>query len=256
MKRTNLVILLGLVALVAGGSLAVAVARRHHPGPAGVAAQSGDGASVAVVVAAEPIAQGGSGDDLIARGSVRLDDVPASQRQPDALDSLDQLRGRVLVAPVATGSQVRSADLQAPVRTVSVPSGLQAVAVSVPFINGGAGYVRVGDLVNVYANITDAGKPAACTELLVPDVQVLDVNQEVAPQVGTPEPGNPTNLATTTVRPGGTSLTYLLAVGPAQAQDIIFMASNESLYLTLTQKGQPAPSALPCAGYPQLQKKP
>jgi Flp pilus assembly protein CpaB len=254
-KRTNLVVLLGLVALVVGASLAVVVARRHHHIATGVTAADGNG-SVAVVVAAQPIPQGASGDDLIAGGAVRLDDVPSGQRLPDALGSLDQLRGRVLIASVATGAQVRVADLQAPVRTVTVPTGYQALAVSVPFVNGGAGYVRVGDTVNVYANLAYAGKPAACTELVVPNVQVLDVNQEVAPQVGTPQPGRATNLATSTVRPAGLSLTYLLAVGPAQAQDIIFMASNESLYFTLTHKGQAAPSALPCAGYAQLQKKP
>jgi hypothetical protein len=83
---------------------------------------------------------------------------------------------------------------------------------------------------------------------------VLDVNQEIAPQIGTAQ------TATTTpggsVRPSGSSLTYLLAVDPSEAQAIIFMLSNESIYLTLTQKGQTPPTSLSCAGYPQLEHKP
>src|SRR5436190_151894 len=58
----------------------------------------------------------------------------------------------------------------------------RAVAVSVPFVNGGAGYLSPGDMVNVYQVIPGEvqGGIDPHTQLLLTNVRVLDVQQQVA----------------------------------------------------------------------------
>jgi Flp pilus assembly protein CpaB len=104
----------------------------------------------------------------------------------------------------------------------TIPEGKQAVALQLPYINGLAGYAKGGDLVNVYGNIekgagTDPAAPA--TKLILPGVEVLTVTG--------PGPGADAGNAT-----------YLLALDAAQAEQAIFFARYESLWLTLVPKGQ------------------
>ena len=106
--------------------------------------------------------------------------------------------------------------------TFTIPEGKQAVAVQLPYVGGLAGYVKAGDTVNVYGNVekgtgTDPAAPA--TKLILPGVEVLAVTG--------PGPGADTGNAT-----------YLLALDAAQAEQAIFFAKYESLWLTLVPKGQ------------------
>jgi hypothetical protein len=104
----------------------------------------------------------------------------------------------------------------------TIPEGKQAVAVQVPFVGGLAGYARAGDTVNVYGNVekgTLGSIPSPATRLLLSGVQVLAVT---GPAPGT-EAGN---------------TTYLLALDAAQAEQVVFFARFESLWLTLAPKGQ------------------
>jgi Flp pilus assembly protein CpaB len=111
----------------------------------------------------------------------------------------------------------------APVAPASftIPEGRQAVAVQMPYVAGLGGYAKAGDTVNVYANVekggTDPAPPA--TRLVLPGVEVLAVTS--------PAPGADTGTAT-----------YLLALDANQAEQAIFFAKFESLWLTLVPKGQ------------------
>jgi hypothetical protein len=105
----------------------------------------------------------------------------------------------------------------------TIPDGKQAVAVQVPYVGGLAGYAQPGDTVNVYGNaekgaIGDLTFPA--TRLLLSGVQVLAVTG--------PPPGAGTG-----------NVTYLLALDASQAEQVVFFARFESLWLTLVPKGQP-----------------
>ena len=106
------------------------------------------------------------------------------------------------------------------------PEGKQAVAVQVPYVGGLAGYAKAGDKVNVYGNIDDKGigsDPAPpATRLILSGVDVLAVTG--------PGPGAETGNAT-----------YLLALDTAQAEQVIFFAKFQSMWLTLAPKGPPKP---------------
>ena len=106
--------------------------------------------------------------------------------------------------------------------TFTIPEGKQAVAVQVPYVAGLAGYAKAGDIVNIYANVEkgvigDTAPPSS--KLLVAGVPVLAVTG--------PAPGAEAGNAT-----------YLLALDASQAEQAIFFARYESMWLTLVPKGQ------------------
>lgn len=109
----------------------------------------------------------------------------------------------------------------------TIPAGKQAVAVQVPFVAGLAGYARAGDLVNIYATVEKGqvvpDTPPPVAKLVLPGVEVLAVTG----------PGPGTDVGNTT---------YLLALDAAQAEQAIFLARFESVWLTLVPKGQDIPA--------------
>lgn len=136
-------------------------------------------------------------------------------------------------APVVTTSTtiqagtviIPTATVPAPV-SFTIPEGMQAVAIQVPFVKGLAGYATAADRVNVYATVekgparTD-GLPPSEAKLWLANVEVLAVN---GPPAGA----------------GVGDTTYLLALGAADAEKAIFLARFETMWLTLVPKGQPA----------------
>jgi Flp pilus assembly protein CpaB len=133
--------------------------------------------------------------------------------------------GTVVVGATAPGA--------API-TFKIPDGKQAVAVQVNNVAGIAGYAKAGDIVNVFGNIqndkTGTNPPPTQTKLILPGVEVLAITA--------PAPGTETGNAT-----------YLLALDTAQAEQAIFFARFESLWLTLVPKGQPKSPATPGRTY-------
>ena len=106
--------------------------------------------------------------------------------------------------------------------TFTLPKGKQAVAVELPAVAGLAGYARPGDTINVYATIRN-DKPngklkVPLVKLVLTGVKVLDVR---SPAAGT----------------GGTA-TYLLALDVNEAEQVIFFAKYESLWVALTTPDQ------------------
>lgn len=137
---------------------------------------------------------------------------------PPAATTTTVQKGTVVI-PAATGTPAPT--------TFTIPEGKQAVAIQVPFVNGLAGYAKPGDFVNVYATLEKGSPtgdlPPPVAKLVLPGVQVLAVNG--------PGPGSGTG-----------NTTYLLALDADQAEQAIFLARFESMWLTLAPEGQPRPS--------------
>lgn len=140
----------------------------------------------------------------------------------------DKSASATTTTTVQAGTVVVNSTAVAAPTSFTIPEGKQAVAVQVPFVAGLAGYAKAGDHVNVYGNVdkgaTNPIPPA--TKLILPDVTVLAVTG--------PAPGADAGNAT-----------YLLALDADQAEQAIFFAKFDSLWLTLVPKGQPAPAATP-----------
>lgn len=142
----------------------------------------------------------------------------------------DKTAASTTTTTVQAGTVVVNAATPAAPTTFTIPDGKQAVAVQVPAVAGVAGYAKAGDTVNVYGNIQakEGGGPA--TKLILSGVQVLTVTG--------PGPGADTGNAT-----------YLLALDAAQAEQAVFFARFESLWLTLVPKGQVKAPATPGRTY-------
>lgn len=133
--------------------------------------------------------------------------------QPPTVPTTSVAAGKVVVPAAGTPA----------VTTFTIPPGKQAVAVQVAYVAGLAGYAKPGDLVNVYATV-EKGQPNGETKpplakLVLPAVEVLAVTG--------PGPGV-----------GAGNTTYLLALDASQAEQAIFFARFETLWMTLVPKGQ------------------
>lgn len=124
----------------------------------------------------------------------------------------------------------------APPRPVEIPPGHEGLAVQIDFVAGGAGYVTPGDRINLYGVFADGlgDAPAESVRLLLPAVEVLDVDLAVPPRAATPAAtDDPTTIGPT--RASATSVTYLLAVRPEDAPSLVGVTEFERLYASLVR---------------------
>lgn len=237
MKRANLLIALGAVLVVVGVLTTWAVSR-----------SDGDDSTeevVPVVVAQADLSPGEAGKDVVAAGKVTVEQVPRSEVETGALTSVAEVDDTIIGSSVAEGGQLLAADLRpASLRgeAVSLPDGLQAVAVTVPFTNGGAGYIAPGDRVDVYVTVPPgaAGAPTApYTRILLSGIEVLDTSTEVAPRRAEAVVEGTEATTGSSSRPGGEQITLLLAVPPADGERLIFAASVNQLWFGLMGEDEP-----------------
>jgi Flp pilus assembly protein CpaB len=242
-KRSNMLVAVGLVVFLLGGAI-VMLALRNDGGDDTAVAAASTADSRTVLVAGEDLAAGASGSDLVSGGKVRTA-TSNTAATPDAVTSPADLVGKVLALPVKKGEVIRLGSLRA--ETIKIPDGKQAVAVQVDYIPGVAGQVGPGDLVNVYSVVTKTSDPkqqVPFTKLLLANVEVLKVSD--APPPAAPTTPTTVNPLAAPVAASGTAQVFLVAVDQAQAEKLIFSASNQKLYASLVPKGQqpvPTPGA-------------
>lgn len=227
-KKSNTLLMIGTLAFLLGAALVLGALR------GGTSAKASDKVGSTVLVAKKAIPAGTTGDVAVQQGLVVVRDVKPADRAGDALSSTADLAGRTLDVAIAPGEQLRTSLLRPPAlraASIKIPDGKQGVAVQLPFVAGGAGYIAAGDHVNVYGNFTkDEATPI--TKLILGNVQVLDVSSEVAPRVTGSED-----------RPAGTTVTYLLALDPNEAEQVIYLASNAQAWLALVGNAAPLPAS-------------
>jgi Flp pilus assembly protein CpaB len=248
-RRSNLLVLAGIAFFVVGVVIVALLSRDSGDGSARAAG------TVDVLVAKEDIPAGTNGDDAISKVEVRR--VNASDRQPDALSTPSQLSNQIFTLKFSKNEQIRSGGLK--VRSISpsvqVPEGKEAVAVDVPFVAGGAGYLAPGDLVNVYQVIAappqgttaEPPYPTPRTQLMLTNVKVIDVQQQVAALGNTAQASSQTGIVS---RPSSNAehLTVLLALDAIDTEKVIFGSSTSGINLYLTRVGDQAAPSGPTPG--------
>lgn len=253
-RRANLLILIGIAVFVLGGAL-VFVALRNNDSTSSSKASS---TKVSVLVATQDLKPGTLGDDVLSANDVSVQQVPVGDRKTNAISATAALSGQIVISAVHKGDQVTAANLRTQsvrAQSITIPSGKQAVAVTLPFTPAAAAYAAPGDEVNVYVVVRpgDPGSPpnAPYTSLIVSNASVLDVSQQVAPQAGDvaaasdPSASAATKPTTDANRTGAGSITYLLALSPSDASKVIFASSMNQLYFTVVRHGDPAVTAGP-----------
>jgi Flp pilus assembly protein CpaB len=238
-RRSNLLVLLGIAFFVVGGIIVLLITSGDDGGG------SGGTSKAVVVVPTEDVSAGTLADDLIKAGKLKEVEIPVSDVVPGAIQSLNQMAGATFTQGFGDGQQLLSTGLQLQTRTFDVPKGFEAVAVQLDFVGGGAGYVNPGDKINLYAVLqTAAGAvPVPRAELLLTNVEVLDVNLTIPPRrgTGTSAPADATSAA----RPAGSEITYLLALRTDDAEKIVYMTEFQKLYASLPAKDAPPAGPTP-----------
>jgi Flp pilus assembly protein CpaB len=245
--------MIGVVLFIAGSAIAFASvegASKHAGTSAGVAP-----ATTSVVVAKSNIPAGTTGQSMVSNGLVAIEPIPAKTYTPADLGSLQGLSSEVLTTAVAKGHALNATELTASASAISVPSGMDAVTVTLTGTNALAGYLQPGARVDVYANITKVSTnsgltstlPLPCTELAMANIQVLDVQSTVPSYAGQKSPAGRTIPA---------SETLLLAMKPGQARDAQFLGQNETLSVVQTQQDANPPPLQQCIGTDQTSTAP
>lgn len=236
MKRANVLMVAGALLLILGVALVWVLGRDDADDVAEP--------QVSVLVARADLSAGQAGDEVVAAGRVGLEKVPASDAVEGALVSPTAMTGNVLATDVEEGDQLVATDVRvAALRSgsITIPDGKQAVAVTVDFTAGAAGYAAAGDQVNVYVNVppgTQGAPKAPFTKLLLANVEVLDVSNELAPRRS--EEVSAAATTPTTARTTTGDLTLLLALDAAQAEQVVFAASQNQLWFTVVPEDQAA----------------
>lgn len=238
-KRANVLLTAGAALLIVGIAVAASVGRSEDKDAAEP--------TVPVVVARADIKAGSDGADLVTAGKVGIDQVPESEAPADALSTTSALSSAVVTKAVTKGESVTTEDVGPTTLragSITIPKGKQAVAITVDTTAGGGGYAGPGDHVDVFAVVPpDApGAPTSpLTKLLLSNIEVLDVSNEIAPRRQASTAATTEETTPTTVAPRSTEgqITLLLALTPAQAEQAIFAANFNRVWVTVLPKDAP-----------------
>jgi len=249
-----ILVLVGVILFIAGSAIAYASvegASKHVGSGANVQAP----VSTTAVIAKNDIPAGTTGQAMVSSGMVSIELIPTKSYSPSDLTSLSGLTDEVLTQSVTKGHAISSTYLTTSTSSISLPTGLDGVTITVSGTAGLAGYLQPGSRVDVYANITKlslgptgaATLPLPCTELAMANIQVLDVQSTVPAFAGHPKSSARTIPANETL---------LLAVSPSQARSVQFLAQNEALSVVQTQKDTSPPPVGQCIGTDQTASAP
>src|SRR5271157_1136185 len=181
-RQTMILVLIGVILFIAGSAIAYASVEgaSKHVGSGGDVQAP---VSTSAVVAKSDIPAGTTGQEMVSNGMVSLELIPTKSYSPTDLGSLSGLADEVLTQPVTKGHAISSTDLTASTSSISLPTGLDGVTITVNGTAGLAGYLQPGSRVDVYANITKVSTasnaasgagtlPLPCTELSMNNIEV------------------------------------------------------------------------------------
>lgn len=223
-------------------------------GSSGSSSSSASGPSderlVTVFSAVDDIAPNTFGSAIIEQGLLETRQVKASEQPAGAITSAAVLQDRIVVTPIKKDQIITESNLlERSLSKIPVPEGFEAAAVSVGFVNGGAGYIAPGDRINIYGQFGDIGSRTAGaseaeggnlfprTELLFTNVLVLDVSRQASSTAAQTSQSGTNTVARSTA---AGEITYLLAVRTADAERLFQVDSfANAIRVTLTADDAP-----------------
>lgn len=236
MRKLNTTILIGL--LVAGLGFVLVFAYGSN-----VDDRVADGkATVEVLVATQPLAAGSTVSDL--DGKVETRKVPKAFLTSDAVRTLDDVKGLVLLGPIPQEGQLSKASFGQARGAVAVqPSkGNIALAIGVDLTPGVARYITAGSTVDVFATYTSGSQTSSAnqgdqkdiavkrTKLFVSNIKVMSVSVAEVPDDNA---GNDADQTTSQRQESIVEVVAVLDVSPAQAEQIVNAQTLGQIYLGL-----------------------
>lgn len=236
-KRPGILIGIGVALLILGAAIVFLVANND---------KSSTGSTTAsVVFASSDIKSGETGAEASSSGLVTIKQIQSGEVASGSIGSTEALQGSSFAIDVKKGDQITSSMLKVigtrPTAIV-VPKDKQAIAVTIPYTAAGGGYVRVGDHISLTALVSSPPH----SQILVPDVEVLDVSSQalpVAPSSPAPaNPGDPAPAAQPAATPENApaNITFLLSLTASQVEQVTFASAFNQLWVgILPTKGEP-----------------
>jgi len=177
------------------------------------------GAPVPVLIAKSLIPKGTPGSAVQTKGLYQSTSVPRDKVQPNAISDPNTLTGRVAVSDVYPGSQLTLNNF-----TTAASSALnaqlsgaeRAVTLSIDVVRGSLANVAGGDHVDIYTQVTRDNR--LVIQLFRPDVTVLQA-------------------------PGSGGGNVVLEVATADAANVLFAATQTTLYFVIRPASGASPSA-------------
>lgn len=258
-KQTMMLVVIGVILFIAGSAIAYASvqgAKKNTNTPA-----AGAPVTYSAVVAKSNIPAGTTGQTMEAQGLVALQLIPSKSYVATDLTSLQGLSDEVLSAPVQKGQAISSTELTVSTQAISIPQGLDAMAVNISGAQNLAGYLQPGSHVDIYANITkmsaggaagvSATIPIPCTEMAMTNIEVMDVSSTSPTLAGTKAPAGSSSAAGATPRTVPGAETLLLALTPAQTRNLQFLSQNEAISVVQPDQEVNPPAVGQCIGTDQ-----
>ncbi|SDH66570.1 Flp pilus assembly protein CpaB [Agrococcus jejuensis] len=182
-----------------------------------------------VLVVVEPIAQGTPASAIA--DAVELDELPASAVAPGALTDLGDIADQVATSDLVVGEQLLASRFAAPDDlggAVEVPEGMHLLTFDLEARRVVGGDVQAGDRVGVFVSDGDPLNPA--TRLVQHRVLVVAIAGGASTTTNA-ETGEQTEQAAQPM------ISITLAVDATAAQQLVYSAEYELLYLSLEPEG-------------------
>ena len=259
-KQTIMLVLIGVILFIAGSAIAYASvqgAKKNSNAPS-----TGTPTNYEAVVAKANIPAGTTGQSMEAQGLVALELIPSKSFTATDLTSLQGLTDQVLNAAVQKGQAINETELTISTQAISIPQGMDAMAVSISGAQDLAGYLQPGSHVDIYANITKISAPGAgsigvsatvpipCTEMAMTNIEVMDVSS-TSPSLSGTNKGLTSSSASNSGRTVPGSETLLLALTPGQSRSLEFLSQNESISVVQPDQEVNPPVVGQCIGTDQ-----
>lgn len=154
---------------------------------------------------------------------VKIKTIPAEAVHPQAITSLDKVIGKTSCAEIIAGEQVLSnrivIDPKKAALAYRIPQNMRAVTIPNNEIQGVAGYINIGDKIDILATYKDKDiNPVSTTYTQLQNIEVIAVGN-----AKTSEEDKKKSL----------SASITLSVKPAQAEVLVYALANGSLHYTL-----------------------
>ena len=211
MKPRRLVIAL-LIALLLSGGMTFFISRK-------LAKRSTARPQTSRYVAASRAIQSG---EVLKQESLGMVDWPESVPVQGGFKKADDLVGRSVIYPVASGQPILDTYLAAPGAgiglSVRIPEGMRATSVRSDDVVGVAGFLFPGSHVDVLVTLHSDGTRTPGTQIVLQDVEVLTTGQIFQPDPqGKAQPANVVTLLLT----------------PQDAQKVVLAASQGTIHFVL-----------------------
>ncbi len=258
-KQTMMLVVIGVILFIAGSAIAYASVQGAKKNTNSSTTQAP--VTVSAVVAKSNIPAGTTGQAMESQGLVGLELIPSKSYSPNDITSLQGLTNVVTNAPVQKGQAITNTELTVSTQAISIPQGLDAMAVDISGAQNLAGYLQPGSHVDIYANITkiSAGGPAGvsatipipCTEMAMTNIEVMDVSSTSPSLAGTKGAVGSAATAGSTPRTVPGAETLLLALTPAQTRNLQFLSQNEAISIVQPDQEVNPPAVGQCIGTDQ-----